>query len=67
MDGLEITLAQRAHRIAVGAALVRRALVDQDCEPGANLSPYEMVCMLGLVETGANELGTLLRGSEDAQ
>ena len=39
---------------------LERALVDQDSEPGASLSPDEMVCMLGLVESGAEELRVLL-------
>jgi len=56
MDQRQITPAQRARRIAVGAAMVRRALVDQDCAGGAILSTDEMVCMLGLIESGADEL-----------
>jgi len=40
--------------------MIRRALVAQDCGGAAALSPGEMVCMLGLVESGAAELENLL-------
>lgn len=60
MDQDQLTPAQRAHRIVVGAALVRRSLVDQDSQAHPALSTDEMVCMLGLIESSAEELRGLL-------
>jgi len=61
MRTVESTPAQRAHRIAVAAAMVRRALVDQECEGGQpSLLPDEMVCLLGLIESAAEELRSLV-------
>jgi len=59
--------AHRAHRIAIAAAIVRRALEDRDCQEGVGLSPDELACMLGLIESGAVELRDMLDGSENAQ